>query len=130
MPMTPTDQQDAQPRQMTCVRRLYVLEDDAGRTWLAVEEPGRHGDDESPAEGGAMSHRQGGDGSGSDDPAGDREGGAMSHLVPGDPADVEEGDEDQVTVVVPPKPGMLPVRLQAYRVSPALLPTGSDLATD
>lgn len=131
---TPRDEQDTQPRQMTCVRRLYVLEDEDGRTWLAVEEPRQ--EDENPAEGGAMSHRttkpdddgpESADGS-AEGSSGGGAGGAMSHLVPGDAADVEEDGEDQVTIVVPPKPGMVPVRLQAYRVSPALLPTGAEPA--
>lgn len=117
---TQTTPQDPAPRQMTCVRRLYVMEDDAGRTWLAAEEvPG-----DGPAEGGAMSHRvplpapgEAPDGS---------TGGAMSHLVPGETAEVEGDHPDQVTVVVPPKPGGMPHRMPAYRVSPALLPPAAE----
>lgn len=120
---TPIEPQDAAPRRMRCVRRLYVMEDEAGRTWLAVEDaPG-----DGPAEGGAMSHRVL-PGAGADE-AGDHAGGAMSHLVPGDTAEVEGDGPDQVTVLVPPRPGGLPHRMQAYRVSPALLPTGGDPAS-
>lgn len=102
------------PRQMTCVRRLYVLRDEEEGTWLAAEEATAPG---HAARGGAMSHRP-------DSPAG----GAMSHLGPGDTTEVEGGDADQVTVLVPATDGGLPHRLQAYRVSPALLPSGRDPA--
>ena len=98
---TPSEQGDASPRQMTCVRTLYVMEDQAGRTWLAAEE--------APRDGTAA-------------------GGAMSHLSPGGTTEVEGDGPDQVTVLVPPEPGGLPHRMQAYRVSPALLPTGADPA--
>ena len=121
--------EDSTPHRMTCVRRLYVLQDEVGRTWLAAEDvPGTGGTGdpgESPVEGGAMSHRVAGDDSGPG-PEGGQGGGAMSHLVPGDEADVDSGDLDQVTVLVPAKPGLLPHRMRAYRVSPALLPTGAE----
>ena len=99
--MTMQTEPEDSPRRMTCVRRLYVMEDEAGRTWLAAEEA-------------------------TGNPA---EGGAMSHLVPGDTTEVEGDQLDQVTVLVPPHPGGMPHRIQAYRVSPSLLPTGADPAT-
>lgn len=97
--MTTQTEPENTPRQMACVRRLYVMEDEAGRTWLAAE-----------------------------DATGVPEGGAMSHLVPGDTTEVQGDHPDQVTVLVPPKPGGMPHRMQAYRVSPALLPTGAEPA--
>ena len=116
---TQTEPESPSPRQMTCVRRFYVMQDEHGGTWLAAEE------DPGPQEGGAMSHRGAGDGDGD---AVDQPGGAMSHLLPGETAEVEGDDADQVTLLVPPRAGGMPHRLQAYRVSPALLPTGSDPA--
>lgn len=98
---TQTTPEDTSPRQMTCVRCLYVMEDEAGRTWLAAEET-----------------------LGSGAPGG----GAMSHLIPGDTTEVEGDDADQVTVLAPPKPGGLPHRMQAYRVSSGLLPSGIEPA--
>lgn len=114
-----TESADTPPRQMTCVRRLYVLKDEEGRTWLAAEEA----TSDFPGEGGAMSHRTA---SAPDDDADTQGGGAMSHLLPGEAAEVEGDDPDQVTVVVPAKPGLAVHRIQAYRVSPALLPTGAE----
>lgn len=119
---TQPEAEESAPRQMKCLRRLYVMEDEAGRTWLAVEEAPT----ESPIEGGAMSHRSVGGADPTSEDDGVQGGGAMSHLIPGDLVDVEGDGADQVTLPVPEKPGLLPHRMQAYRVSPALLPTGVD----
>lgn len=107
------------PSRMTCVRRLFVMEDESGRTWLAVEAPLGDG-----PEGGAMSHRFASVGG----PTGDPEGGAMSHLLPGHTAEVEGDDEDQLTVVEPAEDGGVPYRMRAYRVSRALLPPAAEPA--
>lgn len=127
-----TEPEPTTPREMTCLRRLYVMEDDAGGTWLAVEEATGETSattEDSPVEGGSMSHRtalSGRGGSMSHRP--DPDGGSMSHLGPGDKAEVEGDSQDQVTIVVTLESGDEPLRLQAYRVSRALLPTGEDPA--
>ena len=90
---------DDAPRQMTCVRRLYVMEDDTGRTWLAAEQT-----------------------------PGGPPGGGMSHLVPGETSETEGDDPDQVTVLVPAKPGGMPHRMPTYRISAGLLPPDEDPA--
>ena len=119
---TQTEPEDTSPRQMTCVRRLYVLIDEDQRTWLAAEAA----PDDGPAEGGSMSHRFAG---GTSDETAERPaGGSMSHLGPGATVEVEGDDPDQVTVVVPTRSGGEPQRLPAYRVSSALLPDGADPA--
>lgn len=114
---TETEPEPTSSRQMRCQRRLYVMTDESGATWLAAENPEP---EPSPVEGGSMSHRSA---------LSDR-GGSMSHrtLVPGDAAEVEGDDPDQVTIVVTMESGDEPVRLQAYRVSGALLPSGEDPA--
>lgn len=119
---TQTEPEEASPRRMTCARRLYVLTDEDGRTWLAAEAA----PDDGPAEGGSMSHRVAG---GTSDGTAERPaGGSMSHLGPGATVEVEGDDPDQVTVVLPSGSGDEPQRLRAYRVSSALLPDGADPA--
>lgn len=94
-----TEPEDTSTRRLTCVRMLYVMQDDDGSTWLAVE------------------------------PDSGNTGGAMSHLIPGDTTETEGDHPDQVTVVVPAQGTRLPQRLQAYRVSAGLLPTGEEPVT-